>query len=65
TEVRGALGELGRDAERLRDQAQFARRLEDRLDPAVRASLEAMRRGRPPEPRPEAEVSPPPERMDE
>jgi predicted RNA-binding protein with PIN domain len=64
-EVRGALGELGRDAERLRDQAQFARRLEDRLDPEVRAALEAMRRGRPPTVPPAAEVSAPPERMDE
>jgi hypothetical protein len=65
TEVKGALGELGRDAERLRDQAQFARRLEDRLDPHVRARLEAMRRGGPPSIPPPAEVSPPPERMDE
>jgi predicted RNA-binding protein with PIN domain len=64
-EVKGALGELGRDAERLRDQAQFARRLEDRLDPEVRAALEAMRRGGPPAVPPAAEVSAPPERMDE
>ena len=47
-EVRGALGELARDAERLRTQAGFARRLEDRLDGDVRARLEAMRRGQPP-----------------
>jgi uncharacterized protein len=47
-EVRGALGELTRDAERLRTQAGFARRLEDRLDADVRARLEAMRRGQPP-----------------
>lgn len=63
-EVKGALGEVGRDAERSRDQAGFARRLEDRLDPDVRARLEAMRRGRPPDP-PPAEVSGPVERMDE
>ena len=48
-EVRGALGELGRDAERTRDQARFARRLEDRLDPDVRARLEAIRRGESPQ----------------
>jgi predicted RNA-binding protein with PIN domain len=64
-EVRGALGELGRDAARLRDQARFARRLEDALDPDIRARLEAMRRGLPPDPPPPAEVSPGPERMDE
>ena len=60
TEVRSALGELARDAERLRDQARFARRLEDSLDADVRARLEALRRGRPCEP----EVSPPSERTD-
>jgi predicted RNA-binding protein with PIN domain len=64
TEVKGALGELGRDAARGREQATYARRLEDRLDPSVRARLERMRRGLPPDP-PVAEVSPPPERMDE
>jgi predicted RNA-binding protein with PIN domain len=47
-EVGGAFGELARDAERLRTQAGFARRLEDRLDADVRARLEAMRRGQPP-----------------
>jgi predicted RNA-binding protein with PIN domain len=57
-EVKGALTELGRDAERTRHQARVARRLEDALDPDVRARLEALRRG-------SAEVSPPPERMDE
>ena len=51
-EVRGALGELARDAERLRTQAGFAHRLEDRLDDDVRARLEAMRRGQPPPPPP-------------
>lgn len=64
-EVRGALSELGRDAERLRDQARFARRLEDRLDSDVRARLEALRRGLPADPPPDAEVSPGPDRMDE
>jgi predicted RNA-binding protein with PIN domain len=63
-EVRGALGELGRDAERMRDQARFARRLEDRLDPDVRARLEAIRRGSAGPPPPQTEVSGPPERMD-
>jgi predicted RNA-binding protein with PIN domain len=66
-EVRGALGELGRDAERLRDQARFARRLEDRLDPGVRARLEAMRRGERAEPPPMPagpEVSTPADRQD-
>jgi len=62
-EVRGALRELGQDAERLRDQARFARRLEDRLDPDVRARLEAMRRGETAE-RPRPEVSPPADRQD-
>jgi predicted RNA-binding protein with PIN domain len=57
-EVKGALAELGRDAERTRHQARFARRLEDGLDPEVRIRLEALRRG-------SAEVSRPPERMDE
>jgi uncharacterized protein len=61
TEVRGALGELVRDVDRLRTQASFARRLEDRLDPDVRARLEAMRRGQPlpgvdPDPEAEAEA---------
>ncbi|HEX6493138.1 MAG TPA: NYN domain-containing protein [Candidatus Dormibacteraeota bacterium] len=56
-EVKGALSELGRDAERGREQARFARRLEEGLDPDVRARLEALRRG-------SAEVSRPPERMD-
>jgi uncharacterized protein len=64
-EVKGALGELGRDAERMRDQARFARRLEDRLDPDVRARLEAIRRGSAAQPPPSAEVSRPAERMDE
>lgn len=63
-EVKGALGEVGAGAERLREQARFARRVEDALAPDVRARLEALRRGLP-DPAGGAEVSPTSERMDE
>lgn len=48
-EVRAAATGTAERAGHLRDQAHHARRVEHHLDPAVRARLERMRRGEPPE----------------
>jgi predicted RNA-binding protein with PIN domain len=46
SEVRAALADTGTAAERTRDQARFARRIEHHVDAATRARLEELRRGR-------------------